>query len=499
MTFNARDIGFGPAGISVSGRALPAFVEPARITNDTTPYPLQREVLTVGLTHQVRFNLAAAPPPGAVKSLVVGKLTYFEPDFEIVGKRLVWKRGVLPLGTTLVFEAVGTDQVHRRLDVVPVLTPGQTTFELFAPPAGPPEVYVNGLRYDERAFTVRGRTIHWHEALVPGARFVVVYPITPEGAHLYQLDTVPFGPQHGSNVELSIEALDTLSLRVYFRGQRLTPLVDYAVSLDQLTILTPLESVHGDLLQVAIPTSSTFFQATTTDREFPTQVFTKANAVVTAPGTTVALPNPGDTSVLSVNGLMYAESKGYTRTPSVLTWADASLTLAAGDEFSLLGFNTPDALHVREFNGQVGYPTFDLGEKAADIRKSLVFVSAGASYGGELYAGRQYLSFPSDHEVAWTGPFPLKATDRVVVVYLRSPALAGALTIETHQVTMAEEGQPFARRMKRAPKEPSAVVAALNGARLVSPKNFTVNDDAFVYLDHDVPLAVGDVITLLYR
>jgi hypothetical protein len=506
MSFNERDVHISESGINRSGNHLPSFLEVPVIANETTAYPTQREVLTVGLLHQTRFGLAQEPPAGSIRSVVINRKTYFEPDFRIEKKALIWQLGVLPVGTVLTFEAVGAEQQHRYKQVLPITHVGQRRFELLTEPRGyDVEVFLNGFFFGNAsgAFRIRQNYLEWASGgLKPTDRLVIILARTAEGAELQHYEAVPVQPSSPNNFRLSLQATQPHSSRVYFRGLRYFVDSDYAVAGDDVSLLTPLQASHGELVTFAHLADSTYFKKVNETGRLGRQVFRTTTRALSAPLTgPLPIDNPSKKSLLSVNGLVYVQGSGYTLSQGALTWDDA-LNIGVGDVLSLLGFveqPAADAVKFAEFTGYSGFPTFDLNEKAADIRKSLVVVSAGETYGGEMYVGSPFLQFPSNRQVTWAGPFPLLPTDRVTVVFFKSLMLAARLTLETHQVTVAESGKPLVYSLRRPPVEPSAVIAALNGARIVQPTEFIVNDNAVLYHDAVVPVKALDVLTFLYR
>lgn len=503
---NEQDLNVTLGGVIRTGNSLPSFLIDATIQNETTTYPLQAATLTVALLNQVVFNLGFVPAPASIRSVVINRKTYFEPDFTVANQTLTWNLGVLPIGTVIVFEAAGAEQNHRRKQTLPITLVGARQFELSTVPRGyEVEVYLNGFLYTSAsgAFRVKRNTLLWEAStLKPSDKLVVIFARTPEGSLLYQYDDLRVSPAAPSNFRLSLEVRTPQFSRLYFKGLRYFNATDYVTALDDLTVVTPLAANHGEALTFVQPTDATYFRKVNESGRLDRQVFVTTNQqIVTNGPTTVPLTNPSVKSILAVNGLMYAEGSGYTRTPGQVTWTNA-LSLGIGDEFSLLGFfeqPAADSVKFMNFTGLVGYPTIDLGEKAADIRKAMVFIAADGNFGGEVYMGHLYLQFPTVHQITWAGPFPLKATDRITVVFLKNPALAAGLVLESHQVTVPEGNQPFAFKLRRPPVEPNSVIFALNGARVVQPVEFIVNDDAVIYHNANIRVKALDVATFLYR
>lgn len=505
MSINEQDIDISLMGVERSGGVLPSFLVDATIQDDTTAYPVQAATLTVALLNQTVFNLGFAPPANAIKAAVVNRKTYFEPDFTVVNQTLTWNLGILPIGTVVTFEAAGNEQAHRYLQVLPINVNGQQQFELVTVPKGyEVELYLNGFFYDRSSelFDLQRNMLNWRTAsLKTTDKLVAVYARTAEGSLLFQYDNLKVNPAASTTFTTSLDVRTPASSRLYFRGLRYINVTDYTTTLDALTVVTPLSANHGEVLTFVQATDPTYFRKVNDSGLVAQQVFVSTAYQAVDTSTTLPIDNPSVKSILSVNGLTYAEGTGYDRSSSHLDW-DNAMALGVGDAFALLGFfeqESADSVQFANFTGVTGYPTFDLGVKAADIRKALVFVAADANFGGELYMGHLYLQFPTNHQVTWAGTFPLKATDRITIVFITNPALAASLVLESHQITSGESGQPFAHMLRQSPKEPSSVLMALNGARVMQPYEFIINDNVAMYFNSAIPVKTLDVVTYLYR
>ena len=317
MSFNERDVHVSGSGVNRAGNDLPSFLEVPVVNDETTPYPVQRETLTVSLLHQTRFGLASAPLADSIRSVVVNRKTYFEPDFRIENKALIWQLGVLPVGTVLMFEAVGAEQQHRYKQVLPIAQLGQRQFELLTEPRGyDVEVFLNGFFFSSTsgAFRVRQNFLEWASGgLKPTDKLVVIMARTAEGAELQHYDTVPVQPSSPNNFRLSLQVTQPNSSRVYFRGLRYFADTDYAVSGDDVSLLVPLQASHGEMVTFAHLADATYFKKVNETGRLDRQVFRSTTQTLAEPVTgSIALDNPSKKSLLSVNGLLYVQGSGYT-------------------------------------------------------------------------------------------------------------------------------------------------------------------------------------------
>jgi hypothetical protein len=489
----------------------PAFLRRPSITDDVTPYPASRSEFTVQLRHQVTFNLPAGLPDASMRSLVVAGRTHFEDDFIVRGLKVIWQRGVLPLGTELLFESLGTNQRHWR-QVRFIARPADAgRFELWTAPAGTHiEVFHNQRYHDEASglFRVQGHYLTWLGPLAAGDELVVRYATSPEGAALWHTHHWRLAPGHPNHFALAVDTLSPIGRagRLYFRGLRLKEGVDYFVTDDRLWLLREdLLAQHGEILTYVQPTSETHFQRMNASGRITSNVLAVSHRALDADTALVAdLRNPGVKGLLGVNGLLAAEGHGFLHLMHrYLLWLDGPYVLKEDDALTLIAVYPQYAqgVHISRVPVTEEYPTWTLARKSADIRKSLVLVSAANRPGGACYAGTGALAFIDERTLAWRGEFPLAPTDMVVVVSLVHPALASSFELAQFAITEAQAGTNVCVPLPRTPREPHAVLAALNGVQLVSGRDFSVTDAHFTYYADasGIPPKVNDRLTVWFR
>lgn len=501
-------------GIRKEGENDLTFLHPATIIGEMVTFDIRSVTVVVARRRQVRFSLPFAPAPGAVHMVVIDRKTHFEPDFHVEGDQLFWDAAPLAVGTAIRFETYGGADTlgHLRLERVILDSDDAELIRLDGKPlGGRAEVYRNGLCYPEttRSFRVEDNLVRWRHPTVKlkkEDRLYVLYARTTEGATLFQQESLPLVPGLGREFGLKIEPKPPGHTRCYRRGLRYFSGVDFVTSQAKLTALAPIGMEHGDLLSVMSTASEGFFPKISDQIDLVRPFFVKGSTGVTESGDTslsleIVPPYP-ENALLSVRGSMYLQGKGFTRSLSGVEWSDSWLPLKAGDDLSMLGFydeRVGAAVRFKELPMAPGYPTWDLGEKAADIRKSLFLLSSADTYGGMLFVGERWLTFVDERTVRWSGPYPLKANDVAIIGIWKDPLVAAELKIHSHVVSMIEDGKPFTHRLPVRPKEPYAVLAGLNGHRLTSPGEFIMNDGVFNYLKADTPVKVGDEFVFLYR
>lgn len=511
---NRRRIILDQGGIRQEESNHLSFTDPVQVVTEDVAFGLRSADLRVERARQIRFVLPFEPDSQSVRALVVDRRTYFEPDFRLDGRLLYWQRGILPLGTTLRFEVFGdaTTRGHLRLERLDVTTDGASELQLDGVPVGGhAELYVDGLCYPETDahFVISGNRLAWWHPTLPlkrDSKVHLLYARTIEGASLCFQEGFQAYPGMYRGIELAIEPRGASNARLYHQGLRYHVDQDFSLAGARLTVGAEIPFAHGDRLTLMTATSTTFFLKTSERIELPEQFFVKTQAVVDeGAGTSVPLdyvPPYREASLLSVRGSSYAQDGGFGLEDSSLDWRSQALDLKAGDDLSLLGFlreRVGDAVRFLELPVTEGYPLWDLQEKAADIRKTLVLLSATGSFGGELCLGERWLRFVDERHLQWAGPYPLKSTDRAIAVIWKDPVVAAALTVHSYVATTDEAGKPFAHRLPRAPREPSHVIAIQNGQWLASPREFVLHDDVFQYHAPDRPIKADDELQFLYR
>jgi len=491
-----------------------SFRRPVSITGEEVTFSLRQAPMFVTTRRQVKFVLPFAPTPGVINSVVIDGLTYFEPDFRVVDRQLFWLEGVIPVGKRLTFESYGDASTigHMRLERVVITSQGQTELRIDGSPVGRrAEIYVNGKCYPETAgfFTRSGGRVHWRHQSVklnPGDKVYILYARTTEGATLFTQESALPSPGLSRTIELAIEPKPPEHVRAYYKGKRYFYGESFVLTRHMLSLFDDVVLQHGSPLTVMSTTSESFFPKLSDEVDLPDQFFVKAAGTVSEDGVSTLpmsyLPPYTGASIASLRGSGYVQGAGYDRVGEQIQWNDSWLPLKAGDDFSIVGFlreRVGSAIKFKELAMSAGYPVFDLGEKAADIRKSMFFLSSGGTLGGEVYIGERWLTFIDERTVQWSGPFPLKEDDRAMIAFWKDPLVAESLSAHAYVATAADEGKPFAYRLPIRPKEPSQVFVSQNGQRLLSPSEFVVNDGVFNYLIGDRPVKSGDEFVFLYR
>jgi len=489
-----------------------AFTQPPAIAGENVTIAFATANLVVTKRNQFLFVAPFAPPEGAVLTAIVDRLTYFEPDFRIIRGVFTWQREALPIGTVIRLEAWVGGADHWRAERVLVAN-GASAFRLSAPSVGNRcTIFVNGRCFTEHegAFETRGPRVRWLQGPGPGPAdsVVALYPRTMEGAMALHQEAFPLHPARGRTFDLAIEPRPAGRTRLYHRGLRYIEGDDFTVSGSAVASPPGIALLHGEVLAVLATTGANYFVKTAETPEVARQLFVESHVTVQADGDAIAsmpaaaLAAPGK-ALLSLNGLTYPEQAGgFLREGSDVLWDDGDMTLRAGDDlglWGLLGDRAAGACVIKEIPAGVGWPMLDLGEQAADVRKTMLFVSSGG-FGGQLYLGPRWLTFVDERTIQWNGPFPLKASDRLVAVIWKDPLVAAALRLHTQSITLAEAGLPFAYRLPHPPSDPGRVLVAQNGQRLAHPADFTMLGGVFNYgLPVTRSLHVGDEFVFLYR
>lgn len=488
----------------------PAFLRKPTILDDVTEYPAFEMTFIVQLRHQVIFNLPYRLPDAGVRSIRINGRTYFEDDFVVRDLKVIWQKGVLPLGTELVFESLGSNQRHWRQTRFLITQPDQRRFELWTQPAGTHvQVFHNHKYYDEAsgAFSLEGHYLIWHGALKPNDDFVVRYAVSPEGAALWHINRWTLTTGHSNVFTLNLDNPNVIGRqgRLYFRGLELTPAVDYFVINNQVFLLRDdFFAQHGEVLTYVQPTSDTHFKRMNNSGRITSNVLAVTRRALLTPTELVDMHNPGTKGLLGVNGLLAAEGHGFLhQLHRYLLWLDGPYVLRENDELTLIAIypQYANGVEITRVPVTEEFPTWTLPRKSADITKSLVLISAEGRPGGACYAGSAYLSFIDERTLAWNGEFPLKSTDMVVIFNLAHPALAASFELNQFQVTEAQAGRNVCVPLSRQPKEPHAVLAMLNDVQLTSGRDFSVTERSFTYYAEASGIAprVGDRLTVWFR
>lgn len=490
-----------------------AFTRPPAIAAEGVAFAMTSGSITVTKRRQFRFASPVAAAPGAIIMVIVDRLTYFEPDFRIEEGIFYWQRDALPIGAVIKLEVWVGGVDHWRAERV-VIEEDARDFRLSAPSIGNQcEIFVNGRCFTERegAFATNHASVRWLAQPAPTSAdaVIAVYPRTMEGAMALRQEAFELHPSRSRAFDLAIEPRPAGRTRLYHRGLRYFETVDFPVSGSSITAPAAISFDNGETIAVVATTDANYFVKTAEVPAVPRQVFVESHLVVTANGqASLALPAAllaeSGKSLVDVNGLSYPEGAGsFTRAGASAIWSDADLALKIGDDIGmigLLGDRAGDACVIKEVQAAAGYPNIDLGEQAADVRKTMLFVSAGETLGGQLYLGPRWLIYPNSRTIRWNGAFPLKATDRLVVVFWKDPLVAAELNLHFYSVSLSEAGQAFAYRLPRSPADAGRMVVAQNGQRLSQPKDFTMLGPVFNYgLSGIRPVVAGDEFAFLYR
>lgn len=533
MTLKARRVTIDGTGFIFTQADLPAFAKP-RIIETAGTIPTFTFAPFMAAVQQRRFELPFTRPTGKLNLVVIDKKTYFQPDFHFEGNTLVWDGTPLALGTKVYFENIGdaTTNPHVELECL-FVQDNQTVIELGGTPfGGLTELYINGVCYPESAgsFVERDSRIFWtHRTIKLKAtdKVFALYPKTAQGASLFIQVTQRVEPSSSKTISLA-DNVPTIYTRVFRNGLRLLKPTDYNDVAQGVQILDSNPFSHGEFVAVmgisalgAIePPEDTGGGTGGGDpgggdpggggTNLPAQSFVRTSTDVAGNGPTEVQLNanvsPNGKAIVSMDGLAYLEGFGVDIIANTLHWQDEDTPLKAGDEIQVYGFQSTrlaNAFVFKELTPLVGspadYPEFDLGEVTVDMGKMLVVVSADDSFGGLMHGGPAWVTPIDDRKFAWSGAYALKPTDKVIVAYLKDAGAASELRLVRRVITAAEAGLPFAMTLPTRPTEPTRVIAAQNGAILHNPREFTMNDDQFVYYAPNRVVREGDEFLFFYH
>jgi hypothetical protein len=525
MSIIGRSLWANRAGLRVVDLDGLTFAARVPIAEGTHP-PLTAtdDLVTVDTNGQTLFTLATPPEPGAIPAVLKDGLVYFEPSFRLADGKLVWQGAQLGAGETfrVVSFGGGLAAGHMRLEKVTITQNDQRRLVLDGTPVGPHTiVYHNGKAYPVASGHARttNNVVDWLDPLVKlniGDQVYVYYARTLEAANDLVTQTFPLNVTSSHILELSTAPTPPENTVLMLDDTRYTYGVDFTVTGPYLIVDSGLPFKNGLTATVQftrtgeltiVPGSGNDQDGGTTPPPpsgLPAIFFSRSTVDVTANGQTALslanAPTVAGKSIAAVDGLVYVEGHGYTRSGAAVTWNDPDLALKGGDKFQLFGFAASvigNAIAIRELTGFAGgNPTFDLTEPASGIAKTLLVVSAAGTNGGLIFSGDQ-LAFPDNSHVAWAGPMPIKTTDRVFAIYFKSADVANAMRLEHHVVTAGEAGPAFSTDLAATPGEGANLFVIFNGSLLALGQNFSLAGKTFTYTGG--PVTEGDRFAFLYH